>query len=94
MRKISILHTETLKKWGGQQNRVLNEVLGLSKRGHKVVLVCNPGSIIAGKAVEAGIKVYQLSMSKRNYLLTVPKMMRIIREEDVEIVGGGLVPVG
>ena len=81
-----ILHTETLKRWGGEQHRLLNEAVGLNKRGHKVVLVCNPGSVIAGKAAGAGIKVYELRMTKKNYLLTIPKIIRIIREEDVDIV--------
>jgi hypothetical protein len=52
-----ILNTETLKKWGGQQNRVLIEAIGLSKRGHKVIVACHRGSVFAQKAKAAGITV-------------------------------------
>lgn len=82
----TILHTETLKKWGGQQNRVLMECLGLSKRGHKMIIACHKGSILAQKAKEAGIKVYEVNMVKQAHLITIPKLLKIIKDEDVDIV--------
>lgn len=47
---MNILHTETLKRWGGQQNRVLSEMIKFKEKGHKVVFVCNRDSMIAQKA--------------------------------------------
>lgn len=81
-----ILHTETLKKWGGQQNRVLVEAIGLSKRGHKVIIACHRGSVLARKAKAAGIKLYEVNMVKQAHLATVPKLVRIIKNEGVDIV--------
>ena len=81
-----ILHTETLKKWGGQQNRVLVETIGLSKRGHKVIIACHRGSVLARKAKAAGIKLYEVTMVKQAHLATVPKLVRIIKNEGVDIV--------
>ncbi len=81
-----ILHTETLKKWGGQQNRVLSEAIGLNTRGHKVVIACNRGSVLAHKAKEAGLRLYEVNMSKRAHITNIPKLMRILRKEEIEIV--------
>ena len=83
---MNILHTETLKRWGGQQNRVLSEVIGLSKRGHKVIIACHIGSIIAQKAKAAGIKVYEVNMLKKSHLVTIPQLISIIKKEEIDIV--------
>ncbi|MDH4028065.1 MAG: glycosyltransferase family 4 protein [Nitrospirota bacterium] len=81
-----ILHTETLKHWGGQQNRILIEAAGLNKMGHRVIIACRRGSVLALKAKEAGITVYELNMVKQAHLSNVPKLMRIIKNEGVDIV--------
>jgi len=83
---MNILHTETLKKWGGEQNRVLSEAVGLDKRGHRAIIACHRGSVLAEKSKEAGIKVYELNMVKQAYLKTVPQLIHIIKEEGVDIV--------
>jgi glycosyltransferase involved in cell wall biosynthesis len=81
-----ILHTETLKRWGGQQNRVLAESQGLSQRGHTVIIACNRGSTLAGKARDAGIRVYELNLEKQAHPANILKLVRIIRKEEIEIV--------
>jgi glycosyltransferase involved in cell wall biosynthesis len=83
---MNILNTETLKKWGGQQNRVLSEAVGLQKRGHHVIIACHIGSVLAQKAKSAGIKVFELNMVKQAHLVTVPKLINIIKTENIEIV--------
>jgi len=83
---MNILHTETLKKWGGQQNRVLAEAVGLSAKGHKVIIACNRDSFLAHRARNAAIKVYELNMSKEAYPSMIRRLMVIMKEEAVEIV--------
>ncbi|MBI5098988.1 MAG: glycosyltransferase family 4 protein [Nitrospirae bacterium] len=83
---MNILHTETLKRWGGQQNRVLSEALGLQKRGHNVIIACQRESVLAQKARQAGIKIYEMNMVKQAYLAAIPRLMKIIKEENIEIV--------
>lgn len=83
---MNILHTETLKKWGGQQNRVLMECIGLSKRGHKMIIACHKGSVLAQKAKESGIKVYEVNMVKQAHLVTIPRLIKIIKDEKIDIV--------
>jgi len=83
---MNILHTETLKRWGGQQNRVLSEAIGLYRKGHNVVIACHRGSVLAQRAKEAGIKVYELNMVKQAHPVNIPRLMRIIKREGIEIV--------
>lgn len=83
---MNVLHTETLKKWGGQQNRVLSEAVGLTKRGHKVIIACHEASILALKAKQANIKVYEMNMVKQAHLVNIPKLIRIIKGENIEVV--------
>ena len=83
---MNILHTETLKKWGGQQNRVLAEATGLAQRGHAVSIACHKGSVLALKARNAGIPVYELNIVKQAHALNIPKLIRIIRQEKIEVV--------
>lgn len=86
MKTITILHTETLKKWGGQQNRILTESIGLSKRGHRVIIACHRDSFLAHKAKESDIKTYEVNMVKQAYLSTIPKLIKIIKNEQVDLV--------
>ncbi len=83
---MTILHTETLKHWGGQQNRVLSEAIGLGKRGHRVIIVCHKGSLLAQKAKAAGVTVYEVNMVKQAHLMTIPRLVSIIKKEGVDIV--------
>ncbi|MBI4847602.1 MAG: glycosyltransferase family 4 protein [Nitrospirae bacterium] len=83
---MNILHTETLKKWGGQQNRILAEATGFIKRGHKVVIACHKGSVLAQKAKQAGIKVHEMNMTKNGYLPIFMKVKRIIKDEQIDLV--------
>ncbi|GEM_PF-1459820 len=84
---MNILHTETLKRWGGQQQRVLNECTGLLKRGHKVVLACNRGSVLSQRAKQADIKVYEMDFrTKAKMVGNIFKLIKIIKKENIEIV--------
>ncbi len=83
---MNIFHTETLKKWGGQQNRVLLEALGLQDRGHKVIIACHRESVLSQKAKHSGIKVYEMNMVKQAYPAIIIKLIKIIREENIDIV--------
>jgi len=65
---------------------VLQEAAGLSRRGHRVIIACNKGSLLSERAREAGIKTYEVNMTKGSYLFTIPKLVSIIRREKVDIV--------
>ncbi|MDP2279915.1 MAG: glycosyltransferase family 1 protein, partial [Nitrospirota bacterium] len=53
----SILHTESSTGWGGQENRTLQECIGLKKRGARVIILCQPDSRLNKRASAEGIEV-------------------------------------
>lgn len=83
---ITLMHTESSKGWGGQENRTLHELVGLKQRGVKVLMVCQPDSQLAIRAREKGIEVRTVVMRKSFDLPAVWQMMRLIKEEGVDIV--------
>lgn len=44
-----VLHTNFLKGWGGQSNRVLTEAAGVAAKGHRVVVASPPKSQLAAR---------------------------------------------
>lgn len=55
-----VLHVDSARGWRGGQNQVLLTAGGMAERGHDVVLACEAGGALAGKARAAGIEVREL----------------------------------
>lgn len=53
-----ILHTNMLRGWGGQSNRILTEALGTRAAGHEVAFAVPHGSVLAQKARAEGFTVF------------------------------------
>ena len=47
---LTILHTESSTGWGGQENRTLQECIGLKKLGARAIILCQPESVLGKKA--------------------------------------------
>ena len=43
---LTILHTESAKRWGGQERRTFAEAREFKKRGYRVILAVQPGSAL------------------------------------------------
>lgn len=82
----TLLHTESSKGWGGQENRVLQESLGLQKRGVKVIILGQPGSLLSQRASAEGIAVRTCRMRKSYDLYAVKHILKPIKTENVDIV--------
>lgn len=62
---LHIVHTESSCGWGGQEIRVLTEARGLLRRGHRVRVVCVPGSNIEREAAGYGVKTVALPIERK-----------------------------
>ena len=83
---MNILHTETLGGWGGQQNKVIKELVATRNLGHTVHLLCNPGTPIGDRARELGIAVHEYPMNKWTHFTTaIPRALRLIRELEIDV---------
>ena len=83
---MNILHTETLFNWGGQQNKIMNEMRHMRELGHGTTLFCNPNSEISKRAREENFKVIECEMNKKNFHKTVPIFCKILWQENIDAV--------
>ena len=86
MKKISLLHTEWSDGWGGQEIRILSESKELIKRGNSVIIAAQPNSQLLKKSREVGIPVLSLKMSKGLNIFATYKLVRFIKENQIDIV--------
>ena len=82
----TVLHTESSKGWGGQENRIIKESLGLKDLGVRVIVLCQPGSMLEEKASSKGIEVRVCRMKKHYDLAAVRYILGLIRKEAVDVV--------
>ena len=83
---LTVLHTESSKGWGGQENRTLKECIGLKKIGARVIIACQPDSVLAERGAEAGIEVKKIEMKSSISISAIAALLKIIRNENVNIV--------
>ena len=57
-----MLHTESSTAWGGQERRALMECAGLIRRGRAAAVACAAGSGLAGRARDAGVPVFPVTI--------------------------------
>jgi glycosyltransferase involved in cell wall biosynthesis len=57
-----IVHVEKQTKWAGQPKQAFFMARGLHERGHQVLVVCQPNSVIGDRSREAGIDILELPM--------------------------------
>lgn len=81
-----ILHTESSKGWGGQENRTLNELITMRARGHEMAVVSRPGARILERAAEAGFPTFTVDMRGAIDLPAIVRLRRVMREFGAEIV--------
>jgi glycosyltransferase involved in cell wall biosynthesis len=56
-----VVHVDSASGWRGGQNQVLLTAQGMAARGHEVVLACQRGGVLEGRARSAGLDVRPLS---------------------------------
>jgi glycosyltransferase involved in cell wall biosynthesis len=80
-----ILHTEASLGWGGQEIRILQESLGMIKRGHGIIIAAPEESLIFKRAQEAGVKTVAARFQKKNPV-SIFKIASLIDRERPDIV--------
>ncbi|VAX32838.1 hypothetical protein MNBD_NITROSPINAE05-198 [hydrothermal vent metagenome] len=87
MKSLHILHSEAAVGWGGQEIRIIQETRMLLDRGHRVSIVCQPGSPIAERclAIEhPGFQFYSVAMPRPlspTAFLTLLRLVKKIRPD-------------
>jgi glycosyltransferase involved in cell wall biosynthesis len=79
------LHTESSKAWGGQENRTLQECIGLRKLGARVIVLCQPDSLLGQRASGEGFDVRTCRMRKNYDFPAVHYILKLIRNEAIDV---------
>ena len=86
MKPLNIIHTEASPGWGGQEKRILLETGSLQERGHRVLVVGQPGSPIGDEAGRAGIPYRSLRMRTGWDPLAFARLISLIREFRADVI--------
>ena len=82
----TILHIDTERGWRGGERQVLWLVECLIKSGNNCIIAARPGSPLAIRAAELGLRVFPCSPFSEFDPFTAAKLRKFIRRERVEIV--------
>ncbi|MEN2995320.1 MAG: glycosyltransferase family 4 protein [Thermodesulfovibrio sp.] len=84
-KKITVLHTESSKGWGGQEIRILQEAIGMRERGYRVLIATEKDGNLYQRALKEGLEVFPINFSKYNPLSFL-RIKSLIEKERVDIV--------
>ncbi|MBI3755207.1 MAG: glycosyltransferase family 4 protein [Deltaproteobacteria bacterium] len=83
---LTILHTESSKGWGGQENRTLKESIGLKKMGAKIIIACPSDSKLAKVGADNGIEMKTIKMESSFSPFAIASLLKIVKKEKVNII--------
>ncbi len=88
---MKILHTNFLRGWGGQSNRILHVCRGLAARGHEVWIAAPAESELVRRAREANLAVETSLTFRRGwtplpFLRDVAAMRRVLARRQFDII--------
>ncbi|MBI5787449.1 MAG: glycosyltransferase family 4 protein [Candidatus Schekmanbacteria bacterium] len=82
----TVIHTESSEGWGGQENRTLQEAIGLKKLGARVLIFCQPNSKLAIKAKAEGLEVFACPIRQSYDLVAIKRLLDLIKTENIDII--------
>jgi glycosyltransferase involved in cell wall biosynthesis len=86
MKPLNILHTEASLGWGGQEIRIINESIGMAKRGHNIYIAAPEESMILKKTGGIDmITAFALPLKKKN-VSDIVKLVAIIKANKINII--------
>ena len=80
-----IAHTEASMGWGGQERRIMSELLGFKRRGSHVYLAAPDKSRIAEQARQAGIPMQKIEPGRLRFPLEIARLALWLRRERIQI---------
>jgi glycosyltransferase involved in cell wall biosynthesis len=84
-RTYTILHTESSLGWGGQESRILAEAEAVARRGHRLLLACDPRGELFRRAQGRNLVPFPLGFGGWRNLGAWRRLRLLIREQRVNI---------
>jgi len=83
---MNIMIFDASPNWSGGANRIFLYSTELKKRGHYVTVCCLPESGLAQRLPEEHITVYTVNPKSDVNLFVIPKIIRLIKENNIDII--------
>jgi glycosyltransferase involved in cell wall biosynthesis len=84
-RKLTILHTEASKGWGGQEIRILDESDGMRRRGHDVQIAAPQDAPIFAAAAKRALPAHAVALDRRRPP-SIIAFARLVRELKPDVI--------
>ncbi len=81
-----VLHTEWSDGWGGQEIRIINEMVAVREQGIEVYLACRKHAQIKQQAIKNNIKVFTLPFDGSFDIKTIFALKKTILKNQIDIV--------
>ena len=81
-----IILISSIKYWGGGEAWMLSTARGLAVRGHRITLICQPGSRLEERARTSGLRPLVLRLRGDFDPLVVARLYRAIRRRRIQVV--------
>ena len=75
---LKILFTESSRNFGGQERQLITEACLLREAGHKVEIACQRDTVLAERAVSAGIRVHLVPMRASVHPPSLAALLRVV----------------
>lgn len=82
---MNLLFVTEAPGWSGGTNQMLLSARELARRGHKIVTVCPPGSVLAERAGKAGLPVHLLRVRQDYDVPAALKIKTLARETGAQV---------
>ncbi len=80
------MHVDSAREWRGSQSQVLLAAQGMAARGHSVVVVCQAGGRLEGRARAAGLAVHPTAFRGDLAPTAILGLARVLRAESPHVV--------
>ena len=84
-RTYTILHTESSLGWGGQERRILAEAEAMQRRGHRLLLACDPRGELYRRAPGRGFSPVPLACGGLRNLGAWWRLRRLLQEQQIDL---------
>lgn len=85
-RPLTVLHVDTERGWRGGERQALWLAQALERAGHRSLVAGRPYEPFAMRAADSGLRVVPVAPASEFDPITVLRLRRVIRREDVDIV--------
>lgn len=83
---MKIMHSEAATAFGGQEHRVLKEMVAMRERGHLLEAICQPGAELGSRLTALGFRVHVVEMHGAASLFSATKrIFEILRSGKFDV---------